>query len=288
MQDFNMIPQELVEHIISYVPEYGHRVSRDLHKRSLSIQEVSAYCDFYRYCVRMHRSPFNACITILTSNTYEDIKNAALKYLEKNRRRFLCEYLKHVGWIPSNILSDLGFANVDHWTKISLYYNDNRTTIIYKDIEYCIKVNGLYALMILLDNGFMSKKEFDAECALIEDLDVVLEIILSVYEHVHHIFNAAIRHFPKHMSTVISRMECDQATVDHIVHEKYYSGSDNIEYIRHKLCPQKMGIDADRNILRRIRDRLMSGIEYHNCRDDIYQHDYHALVSMIESMADEE
>lgn len=291
-KEFRELPQELVDHIISFVPEYGHRVCQELHKRSCMAEEVSVYCDLYRYCVRLHKGPFNACVTVLDTlleDTFADIKLVALQYLAKNRRAFLREYLKHTNWIPASILTDLGFANVDHWTKISLYFDNDQVTVIYRDIEYCVKVLDLYTLMILLDNGFMSKKEFDFECASIMNIDAVLEIMLSMYAYFHHIFNAAIRHFPDRISTVIDRIEREQAIVDNIVYDEQYDNSPkHIEHIRHRLCAQKMDIDIDKNILRRIRDRLMKDLNYDDCWDNNNDIDNHSLFSLIESLADED
>lgn len=55
--------------------------------------------------------------------------------------------------------------------------------------------------MILYDNNFISKLQFDEYCAA-NDLDIVLEIILSVYSCSSKIFEAVIKHFSGHLHSI--------------------------------------------------------------------------------------
>lgn len=292
MQSFKDLPIELIDHIFDYVPEYGYRVEKELHEWSLCNRKVSAYCDLYRYCARLYMSPFNACVTVLTTdNVHEDVKNATLRYLAKNRRAFLYEYLKNVGWIPDDVLSDLGFTNIQHWTKMSIYYETNDESHIYVDITYYAKVLDLYTLMILRENEFMSKKEFDYECSLIVDIDIILEIILSIYTFFHHIFNAVVRYLPEKIGVVTERIKRKQAVVDRIVHNIWYQNEQShIEYIQRRLQAPKIKIDVggDKGVLRQIRDQLMCKMKYDDCWDENTDVDHHSLFSMIESLADDE
>lgn len=285
---------ELIDHIFDYVPEYGYRVEKELHDLSLFSRRISPYCDLLRYCARLHKSPFNACVTILiTDNVYEDVKEAALRYLEKNRIEFLREYLKNVGWIPGSIIEKLGFVNVKHWTKLGIYYDDiycddgDHSNMIYKDISYYDKVVGIYTLMVLRENGFMNKKEFDAECSLNTGIDTILEIILAVYPYFHHIFNVTVRYFRDRMPTIMERIKRKQSVVDHIVIDDSYN-CDHVSDIQKRLdAPIIRTNDVD-GILHKIRNQLMSGFRYDHCWDSDIKIDHYSLFSMIESLADEE
>lgn len=286
------IPQEIVHEILTFVPEYGHGVSRELHEQSLDVDPVSAYCDFYRYCARLQMDPLGACLTILDSGHLEDLRGPAMNYVGKNKMELLFRYLKQdIKWIKSNVLADLGFANADNWTII---LEDNydvfigETEPIYKNMDYYGRVLNLYASMILRENGFMSKKEFDSECSLVEDLDTVLEIILAVYTQYDHIVSICIRYFRARMPAIINSIKDQRALKDGIIYDNVYYDNNYAEIMERLNGPViRTGIDAnvDLEVLRKIRDQLIGKMRYDNWRDS---KDLRMLLSMIESLADEE
>lgn len=286
MQYFDKLPQEIVYEIFAFVPEYGHRTCKYLHGRSELVEEVSAYCDFYRYCARINKSHIDSCATILTGDCPEDFKMIEFKRLENNRREVLYEYLRVNKCVTICILVDLGFVGVGEQTNMFMYDDIESQCRAYKNVDYYYKVINLYSLMLLCDNGFMTKKEFDAECSSIVDLDTILEIILGVYDYFHHIFNAAIRHFGSRVYNIIDHVHLMQVVVDDIIYDGHYNNlPKHIENIRCRLQVPKIKIKSGDNVLRCIRDRLMSVVNYDNCWDN---EDYLYLFTMIESMADEE
>lgn len=299
MQDYLpcMLPQEIVYEIISYVPEYGFLVNLELHGRSLCIIEVSAYCDFLRYCARLPKKSIETCVSILTYKfsgpnetvIFKDIMTAARNYLEKNKRELVFEYLRYSGKILRSIVTNLGFVNVGHWSITTIFCNDDDdcTDIIYENMSYYDKVIGLYTLMILRDSGFMSKKEFDAECSKIVDIDTILEIILAVYPDYEHIFNISVRHFRSRMSAVIERIKLKQAVVDRIVCGNVYNSSYIVDIMKRLYAP-KIKMDVDTAVLREVRDKLMSSFDYEAWMNVAVGFDQYSLFAMIESLADEE
>lgn len=286
MQYFDELPQELIYEILAWVPEYGHRTCKYLHGRSLDSEYVSAYYDFYRYCARINKGCIDSCIIILTEDGLDDLKNTAFKCLENNRRKVLYEYLRLNKCVPMSILVDLGFANIEKQLGMFMYTDIKSQLRAYKNVEYYYKVIDLYSLILLRDNGFMTKKEFNAECSTIVDLDTILEIIMGVYDYFHHIFNATIRHFGSRVYDSIDRIGQMRVVLDGIIYTGHYNClDDHIESIMSRLEVPKIRVNNNDNVLRQIRDRLMSTVDYDNCWDN---EDYLQLITMIESLADEE
>lgn len=196
------LPQEIVYEIISYVPEYGHRVSHELHDRSLSTQKISAYCDFYRYCVRSIAGPLDTCIDIVCETLPGDVTDRALKYLHRNIRGLLFNYLhdqyiyyeNNIGPIICEILSNFGITNVKRLTYIYNVHRGERDSP-YSGIRWCKKYIDFYVTMILYDNDIITKKEFDRHMSRVTDIRAILQSIILLQCIQDHISCLAIRYF---------------------------------------------------------------------------------------------
>lgn len=214
MTAFDELPQEIVYEIFTYVPEYGHRVSYELHERSLDSSGVSAYCDFRRYCTRSIAEPLETCIEIASSRLSDDITDDATKYLRRNVHGLLFKYLyeeydaedDEVGPIIRSMLSDFGIQDINRLTKIgNTGYNHLRNAIVHSRWTK-IYVN-FYVSMILLDNKLITKKEFDRQIKVV-NLKSILQCIIYIREIYDHISCLVIRYFRSVIPTLCSVPKC--------------------------------------------------------------------------------
>lgn len=283
-----VLPQEIIYEIISFVPEYGHRVSKYLHRKSVAATEASIYCDFYRHGARLSDSRIYMCFKILKKDGPEDLKDGAIRYLKKNPLEVVSMYLENRCTNYKNVLEHIGITNAGKISCIDYGYLDYHD--VYKSIEWRTKVIRLYSLMILRDSGMMTKKEFDTKCLKISDLATILEIVFGIFPHYDHIYNTAIRYFSsvEIMSDVIKRLENEAAVIDGLVigREYSYDAPKLSRYMKYQETSKKM----DRNNLLKIRDQILGVVI-----DDIYHYsssidtdDIREAFFMIESLADEE
>lgn len=290
LDNFQDLPQELVDHIISYVPEYGHRLTKDLHERSLDTQQISAYCDFYRYCVMSCQDQFDTVVAAYYDTTLYDLKDDAIRYLKKNLREVLCKHLDCPASISKEVLSQLGINNVSQITQIEI--TDLNGWLMFEKHEYRKKVIRLYSLMILRDNALVTKKEFTRSCREFSDLAVLLEVMLTVFLSRDHIFHTVIRYFPTMMESVVERIKRKAAVTDGIVSSDVYT--DYSSYILERLTMPKIDVGTGPVILRNIRDQLLNDFvydhgwdSYSNNKDRFFRSVFR-VITMIESLADEE
>lgn len=282
------LPQELVNEIFEYVPEYGHRVSKELHELSLQVVEASIYSDFYRYCARLPMSSMDICIQLLEEKYAEDLKNDAIKYLKKNLQELVSRYLDNRESVHKNIFEYVGISLAHRISDIDCGYYDKHD--VYKKIEWRAKVIELYSLMILRDSGLMVKKEFDAKCLEIADLEIILEIVFAVFLYYEHIFSTAIRYFSSEpiMKAVIKRLNNKTAVSEDILFNNDYSFSHDrfAEYTEYYKAAKKM----DRSNLQEIHDRILDAVPedaYYDSETNV-KLDIRQALFMIEMMADEE
>lgn len=288
-KEYQIIPQELVDHIISFVPEYGHRLTKELHQRSLEATNASVYCDFYRYCARSTSSPIITCIDIYEKGSVaEDLDNGITRYLTKNLRELICMYLNDLESVSKGIFPYIGITSMHRISDVDFGYYDAYN--LYKCIDYRAKVIELYSLMIIRDVGLMTKKEFEAKCLVIDDLAIRLEIVFSIFIYEEHIYSVAIRYFSSEpiMSIVVERLNTRAAVNDGIMFGDVYSYDDEhmLQYIEYNNTAKKM----DRGSLRKIRDQILSivpGDAYYES-DRIDRIDVRQALFMVESLADEE
>lgn len=197
-QDFSIIPQEIVYEIFKYVPEYGHRVDRELHRLS-NLVESSIYCDFYRYFARFGGCHIEDLIATYGIGIQGDIRNGIKRYFQKNLCVLLCNYLGNNRNMTRDMLKEYGLKVGNHTTQMARKYLDNGD--VYQDKSYYNKVTELYAYIILYNNGLVSKQEFDEYCLGIE-LNIILEIITSVYHHSYEIFENVVKHFGDRLQAI--------------------------------------------------------------------------------------
>lgn len=289
-KEFSEIPQELADHIISFVPEYGHRLNKELHEASLDTQEISVYCDFYRYCAMSYQDHFDTVVAAYHDTALDDLKDDAIRYLKKNLREVLCRYLDCPTSISKEVLLQLGINNVDQITQIEI--TDLNGWLMFEKHEYRKKVIRLYSLMILRDNALIIKKEFTRSCREFSDLAVLLEIMLAVFLSRDHIFHTVIRYFPTMMESVIERIERKAAVTDGIVSSDVYT--DYSSHILERLTMPKIDVGTGPVILRNIRDQLLNNFvydygwdSYSNNKDRFFRSVFR-IITMIESLADED
>lgn len=195
------LPQEIVYEIFKWVPEYGHGVCKDLHERSLDTIKVSAYCDFYRYCVRSVMGPLNTCIEIMADWLPDAITVGARKYLSRNVPGLLFKYLHEqydteedgIGPIICGLLEDFG---IKHVRKLSNMGNlcRNHLVDLYISARWTKEYVNFYVLMILLDSEVITKKEFDRRMKIV-DLRTVLQSLVYMQNVQDHISCLAVRYF---------------------------------------------------------------------------------------------
>lgn len=236
MQDFRELPQELVNHIISYVPEYGFLVNLELHELSLEVQEASAYCDFYRFAARSVLDRFDTCTEIYDAIIDEAERDIAARYLSKYLRDLLCRYLNDKDSVPVFLLEQLGIKSASYLTEVK--YIDGGGYVVYQQVSYRAKIIRFYSLIILYDSGIIGKKEFEHRCREFSDIRLLLEIIMVAFLNNDHIYNIVIRYFPSLMEDVIGRLENKCAVVQEIIYEDAYRFS--IESIRERLSCKKL------------------------------------------------
>lgn len=198
-EQLQKLPQEIVYEIMTFVPEYGHRVDRYLHAASAGFKGTSVYCDFYRYFARFNKYDMEVIVMAYGVVVQEDIKGDIRGYLQKNIYSLVCSYICKPKAEIRIVLEEFGLKNVEKTSFMATKYLFDDP--IYRDKSYYHKVAELYAQMILYDNNFISKLQFDEYCAA-NDLDIVLEIILSVYSCSSKIFEAVIKHFSGHLHSI--------------------------------------------------------------------------------------
>lgn len=284
MQDFQVIPQEIVHEIFEYIPEYGHRVSACLHERSKGGPTVSAYCDFLRYCGRKDEDDIIICIDILDlhKSLPDDLVDHATRYLKKKLRLVIYAYLERLLSMSVDIFEQLGIARAAHFSEI---HDTDRC-----GSEWHTKIIELYVLMILRDNGLLTKKDFDTEIAGVSDMAIILELILAQWTYYEHIHCLVIRYFGHAdiINVVIERLKNESAITEGIiVAELYYYGSDQLTQ---QLSYQKISTSIERNKLVDVRNQLLDIVPVHAYYEVMGRnaHIFHKLLFMIESMADEE
>lgn len=295
MQDFielyklTELPQEIVHEIFDFVPEYGHRVCLELHERSKTVRDISAYCDFLRYCTRLSDGPIDVCVKVMGSdNLSGDIKIAAIRYLKKNLRGLVSMYLDDHKLVTKNVLRDLGVVLVDRISSINCGYYDSND--VYKLIEWRSKVIELYSLMIIRDAGLMTKKEFNTACSGIIGIEVTLELVFSLFEWNEHIYRVAIRYFASEpiMADVIRRLDSWAAVDDGILYDIDYS-YDSV-YLRKYMDYNDISKKMDRGNLQEIRDQILMSVPNDAyCRYSALNNvDIQETLFMLESLADED
>lgn len=298
LREFHELPQEIVHEIFEYIPEYGHRVSVNLHERSLSAPVVSVYCDFLRYCGRKDEDNITICVDIIESNDLhkiaaDDIVECAIRYLKKNLRLVICIYLERSLSMSVDIFGRLGIARAANFSEV--HDTDCHDTIIYSQPDYCTKIIELYSLMILRDNELLTKKEFDAEINKIIkvtetiDLTIVLELILAQWSYNEHIYRLVVRYFGHTdiMNAVIERLKNESAIAEGIiVAEMYYYGH---EQLTRQLSYQRLSTDIEHNKLASIRNQLLDIVPVAAYYDLMGRtaDSFRKLLFVIESMADE-
>lgn len=296
LREFHELPQEIIYEIFAWIPEYGHRVSANLHERSLNAPTVSAYCDFLRYCGRKDEDDITICTNILESNdlleiSADDIVECAIEYLKKNLRLVICVYLEQSLSMSVDIFGRLGIAGAANFSEI--HDTDCYGTDIYLQPEWSARIIKLYALMILRDNGMLTKKEFDAEIteiAGLHDLTIVLELILVQQSYNEHIYHLVVRYFghTDTMNTVIERLKNESAVAEGIiVAEMYYYDH---EQLTRQLSYQRLSTDIDRDKLVGIRNQLLDIVPVAAYYDLMGRtaDSFRKLLFAIESLADEE
>lgn len=284
-----VLPQELIHEILSYVPEYGHRINRELHESSLDAPKVSAYCDLYRYCARSILDRFD---TVVSACNTESLKSSAMNYLKQNLREVLCRHLDYPSTISKELLLQLGLNNAMQITTM-----ETCTWTLFKNHEYRKRVIRLYSLMIFRENGSVSKKEFVRQCAEFHDIVILLEIIFAAFALFSHIFNISMRYFDHMLDPVLERMNRRAAVTDDIVFtDDYYDDSERIMKIRSlpRITINNAG-NTDYAVLRNARDQLLgdfercSDWEWHGYydSDDKFKKGVYRIITMVMSMADE-
>lgn len=221
-QDFSVIPQEIVYEIFTYVPEYGHRIDRELHRRSLRSAKVSVYCDLLRYCTRVCPDHIHACLDLLSVTVFDDVKLGVMNYLQKNIHDLLFMYLDSniIGFGNIRIcdlLENLGIYNVRHLTSMS---NVHAEHIFMPNDGWREQYIDFYIMMILKDTRMITKNEFDRRIDRI-DQDELLCILQSVViKHTvdEHISQLAIRYFGDiivGLQTLDKNMRTEDYVYDH-------------------------------------------------------------------------
>lgn len=282
LEQFKELPQEIAYEIFGWIPEYGHRINKELHERSLCTAKISIYCDFLRYCARWPMKPLDICIDVLKKDDLngskelsgsKDLINGAIKYLTSKIQDLVCEYLYNVDQDLHRVFKKLGIINSHKFSEIEQYdYEGNE---IYVKQGYT-KIIELYSLMILCDNCLLTKKEFERRCSETSGLAAILGLILTGFADTDHIYLAVIRYFGRKeiMTEVIERLE---------------DNTEILEDLLRCLSYPKVRTSLDRNGLMAVREQLldkMPTVVYHDSGNDNV--DFRRLIFMIESLADEE
>lgn len=216
----NVLPQEIVYEIIKFVPEYGYRVNRFLHKCSKNIK-VSAYCDFrryraailyHRYVFGINRDHLNHCRFILKGRDaknlvkhnvgmYETFNKMAKDWIKKNAEQVVIRYICGSDKVIDDLI-EIVINNSDRVTKI-LFYDKDRDGQFEEWMYNCIV--RTYAKIILVENDMGSADDISA----FGDIDPteVIEVILSVYHSHDHIFTSFIRYFPDHAKELCRKLK---------------------------------------------------------------------------------
>lgn len=286
MIDFNGLPQEIVFEIFAFVPEYGYKINKDLHKISQDAEVSSIYCDFIRYCPRCFTIPLKACIMAYVDEFYkEDIQIKAKKYLNDHIMELLYMHLSCENDL-THILDGLGITNADRITQIE--WQNNHGATIYEDLSYRDKVINLYSLIVLRDNGLLTRQEFVQKCDDIQEKVLLLEIIFTTLNHYDHAWTAAIRHLPEYVDDAIEYIHNWLAVDKRIVnHDAYqYKTGELVNHIRFHKVAKKI----DRSSLRNIRDQILSVRrgKYEDKIGHVYDTEVKRLIFLIESLADDE
>lgn len=290
MSSFTQIPQELIYEIFGYVPEYGHRVNRDLHERSKTIRTVSVYCDLLRYCARMSGGPIEICNKVIgLADISGDIKIDAIGYLKKNLRGLLSMYLDNRDSVLIDTLIRVGIDFADKLSNVDCGYYEPSN--LYGCLDTREKVIKLYSLMIIRDAGLMTKKEFEAGCLKVGDLEIVLEIMFGVFDYNEHIYRVSIRYFSSEpiMPKVIERLNSMAAITEGIL-------ADDDDYIYDPRClTQFMEYNdqqkkMDRSSLRKVRDQLLRHVPKNAYYSSVTNNNVNiqVMLFMLDSLADEE
>lgn len=286
----NTLPEEMIREILSYVPEYGHRVSQEFHEKSLH-GFLSAYCDFYRYAAKCHSSRLEAAKMAYNSvHVCNDINIVAKKYLKENLGEFLykCLYenMNHDDMLPIVMLKDLGIKNACRISNVPVIdYNGYE---IYQVRWIRTKIIMLYSLILMHENGLMDKGKFTSELLECGDIELLMEIIFSIYGHEDHIYVAVIRYFPEHVDNAIERVINDNAVNSGYIYIDAYRPVDKKNIKKIRSCKKFTG-NVERNTLRDIRDHLLGsfkGLYSREIIQDQYDHIF-KIITKISSLADE-
>lgn len=279
---------------LTELPEYGHRVTVNLHEVSLDTQKISAYCDFYRYCAKKYGDPLNISIDVYKDESLQDIHESVLRYLKKNLQEIVCRYIEDHNSIPKELMLKLGINTVYRINNLPAY--DGNGYPIYKNFSYRRKIARLYSLLILYDNGHLGKKDFGRRHAEFSDIVVLIDIILGTNLYYDHIYMSVVRHFPTYISSALERLKRKAAIKEEII----CSGScydEEFEWDKQMfevLSFPKYSGNVGRDNLIGIRDHLLGGLGeiedvdglYNNSK--IYYNEVFRIITMIESLADEE
>lgn len=292
MQDFTILPKEIIDSIFEYVPEYGHRVSKEYHEQSLYAEKVSACCDLLRYCARIPIGHIEIVCRAYKSG-FPELKEEATRYLKKNLREFLCEYVdeddEDIVKSHTDILEDIGIKNAKRLDVI--YTIDYNGEDVYKDLGVRNKIISLYSLIVLHENGLMTKKEFTESLSEFDDIDLLLEIIFAVFMHRKHIYIAIIRYFPDRVESILERNKNKIAVIEGYIYDDayYYEEPDDVNYIDIIRGYPKIAGNIDRSILRNVRDHLLGSFrEITDIGAFAIQYDeITRIITMITQLADE-
>lgn len=262
------IPPEIVEEIISYVPEYGYFLNTNLHKKSMDLKKGIApkksmvskktetknpwsyYCDYYRYCsifVGIQEDIISGSLVILeqfkkeqwSSNVNDfiyvpnEFYQDALECLHRNLYDLIGHYICKPSEIAEHALMQFGIKNVSRLTLIN--EETERFELMIDDMSYGPRVLDLYIMMILKDTGNMTAREFRENTEKISDIDYLIEIILVVWNKRHHIHNIVIRMFRDRIGNILKTIcrkshEDSYAEID--LEEIGYDSKEEIEDVR--------------------------------------------------------
>lgn len=234
LSELKELPQEIVHEIITFVPEYGHRVNRYLHHLSLDNFEPSFYCDFYRYFTGCGQDVLETVIRSYRSNVSVAICGGINRYLQANIYGLLFKYIEVSYIVSEDMLTSFGISGSAKFTRVLWYYpyTDEK---IFRDTRYYYRVIGLYVQMILYNKGLIDKGEFDDYCKDNEaDIDTSLEIIIGVYFRGSHIFRNAVRYFDKRLCAAAENAKNSLVITNGILYdnERYKErAKTNVDYL---------------------------------------------------------
>lgn len=175
----NQLPQEIVNEIIGFVPEYGFLVNKNLHDLIIKNNDnVSYYCDYPRFESLLHEygsdihnaiSSYHDIIPKLRIRTLDDgfePWSMTIRYLQENVHAVLMKYIKDRSWLK-DLLIFLGIKNLDKITPIYDWYGDH------PGIK---RIAMIYSSVILHENGLLSDEQF---ASIDIDKDILKDIIQS-------------------------------------------------------------------------------------------------------------